>query len=246
MRQFTCFLCLFIHRRQSQLPHPPKPQRGCRLYLVPHSISFLILGVCRCLCLARLLNRSGCRFVTFFVAYAESRFIHFSLLDPLTLEPYASIHSAAFSNTQQEYFVPHILAYPFASCRFVFPRLSKPSTASATRTSRLPFSSYLVKIQTAGLSIPIPSPTKKCAKPLCKRHRSFPCFPIVSNLLFHLRSTRRRLAHFSLFISLSLHFVRSVYFTNSSCPSVGLRGFLPFVRLKPYSVGFAEGSFSSF
>jgi hypothetical protein len=102
------------------------------------------------------------------------------------------------------------------------------------------------KIQTAGFSNPIPSPTKKCAKPLCKRHRSFPCFPIVSNLLFHLRSTRRRLAHFSLFIPLSLHSVRSVYFTNSSCPSVWLRGFLPFVRLKPYSVGFAEGSFSSF
>jgi hypothetical protein len=137
MRQLTCFLCLFIHRRQSQLPHPPKPQRGCRLYLVPHSISFFILGVCRCLCLARLLNRSGCRFVTFFVAYAESRFIHFSLLDPLTLEPYASIQSAAFSNTQQEYFVPHILAYPFASCRFVFSLLYNPSTASATRTSRL-------------------------------------------------------------------------------------------------------------
>ena len=28
--------------------------------------------------------------------------------------------------------------------------------------------------QTAGLSDPIPSPTKKCAKPLCILHRSFP------------------------------------------------------------------------
>jgi hypothetical protein len=89
--------------------------------------------------LARLLNRSGCRFVTFFVSYAESRFFHFSLLDPLTLEPYASIQSAAFRNALQEYFVPHILACPFASCSFVFPFLSKSSTASATHTSRLSF-----------------------------------------------------------------------------------------------------------
>lgn len=139
MRQLICFLCLFIHRRQSQLPHPPKPQYGCRLYLVPHSISFFLLGVCRCLCLARLLNRSGCRFVTFFVSYAESRFFHFSLLDPLSLEPYATIQSAAFRNTQQESFVPQTLAYPFAPCSFVFPLLSKPSTASATHTSRLSF-----------------------------------------------------------------------------------------------------------
>lgn len=68
-------------------------------------------GVWRCLCLARLLNRSGCRFVTFFVPFAECRFFHFSLLVPFTA-PYTTIHSAAFSNTQQAYFVPHTLAFP--------------------------------------------------------------------------------------------------------------------------------------
>ena len=140
---------------------------------------------------------------------------------PLTLEPFASIHSAAF---QQHTARICFRALSLSKCIYLlFPLLHA--------VCLLVLRSLGEEGQTAGLSIPIPPTTKKCAKPLCILHRSFPCFPIVSNLHFHLRSTRRRLAHFSLFISLSLHSVRSVYFTNSSCPSAGLRGFLPFVRL---------------
>ena len=40
---------------------------------------FFLLGVCRRLCLARLLNRSGFRFVTFFAFLVHSRFASFRL-----------------------------------------------------------------------------------------------------------------------------------------------------------------------
>ena len=70
---------------------------------------------------------------------------------------------------------------------------------------------------------------KKCAKPLCKRHRSFPCFPIVSNLLFHLRSTRSgSRASFSSFRYHSISFIPLA--THSGNHSVGLHD-LPFAFL---------------
>ena len=82
LRLSISFLCYVLIRRQSRLLHPPKPHY-CEFVRNPNAhasshitpSSSLLLGVCRRLCLARLLNRSGFRFVTFFAVLVHSRFV---------------------------------------------------------------------------------------------------------------------------------------------------------------------------
>jgi hypothetical protein len=80
MRLFTCFLCLLILRRQSQLSATPPalqaPQENPNKVLPEArpslSSAIKIWGVTAACCLARLLNRSGCGLVTVFEQYSSS------------------------------------------------------------------------------------------------------------------------------------------------------------------------------
>ena len=92
---FIAFFCCVLIRCQSRLLHPPKPQY-CKQFAHPIHRLFRsvlsacsLLGVCRRLCLARRLMRSGfdpstavwsSRAVLFLVTFFEgSRYVHCSV-----------------------------------------------------------------------------------------------------------------------------------------------------------------------
>lgn len=112
--------------------------------------------------------------------------------------------------------------FPFAFCRFSHSAalhfFNRISNSHLPLVSLRAIHSTSTVQPTASFSCPIQPPTKTCAKPLCILHRS-PAVQFLPISVFHLRSTRSRLAAF---YSASLHFfplgIHSTCYPHSKKP----------------------------
>ena len=202
LRLFTCFLCLLIQRRQSQLSATPDPTKVLPESRPSLSSAGINWGVTAACVYARLLNRSGCGLVTVFEQSTGSA---------------VWLFPKAFGTTPNRTFIRYPIHNPF---RQECSSLSLRSSASGI--SHTWIHSLLRSSKTFAQSPPLirPPSLPRCAKPWCILHRS-PTSPsrFLSGLPPSLNS--RRLAHFS---EIGIYTGNSVYRTDPDCNVVKHRG----------------------